>query len=87
MWLAKSVEPMSQRAVERTLGRLVTDPDFRGRFHRDPERATLELGLELTPEEIDALMRIPAPALADLEARIDDRLCRLYLPDEPAAAK
>ncbi len=78
---------MSQRAVERALGRLVTDPEFRRRFYREPERATLELGLELSREEIEALQKIPAPALAELEACIDDRLCRLHLPDEPAVAE
>lgn len=73
---------MGQRAVERALGRLVTDPGFRCRFFREPERATLELGLDLSRNEIEALSRIPAPALAELEACIDDRLCRLHLPDE-----
>lgn len=78
---------MSQRAVERTLGRLVTDPAFRARFYREPEQAAVELGLELSAGEIEALRRIPAPALAQLEACVDDRLCRLHLPDEGGAGR
>jgi hypothetical protein len=73
---------MSQRAVERALGRLVTDRAFRTLFFREPVLASLEVGLDLSADELDALRRIPAPALAQLEACIDDRLCRLYVPDE-----
>ncbi len=77
---------MSQRAVERALGRLVTDPAFRRRFYRQPERAILELGLDLSAQELAALRRIPCPALSELAAHIDDRLRRLALPDDPGAA-
>ncbi|HEX7125314.1 MAG TPA: Os1348 family NHLP clan protein [Thermodesulfobacteriota bacterium] len=75
---------MSQQAVERALGRLVTDPAFRRRFYREPERASLELGLDLSAGELEALQRVPCLALAELAARLDDRLRRLSLPDEPA---
>jgi hypothetical protein len=73
---------MSQRAVERALGRLVTDPAFRRRFFREPVRASFEVGLDLSADELDALRRIPSRALARLSESIDDRLCRLNLPDE-----
>ncbi len=77
------VKIMSQRAVERTLGKLVTDEGFREEFFRDPVSATVHAGLELTGEELDALSRIPRAALAALSARLDDRICRLHIGHEP----
>ena len=74
---------MSQRAVERTLGRLVTDEGFRDRFFRDPDGACLHIGAELSGQELEALKRIPRPALADLSAKVDDRICRLHIASEP----
>jgi hypothetical protein len=70
---------MSQRAVERTLGKLVTDEGFRDEFFRNPASATLRAGLDLTGEELDALFRIPRAALAALGTRIDGRICRLHI--------
>ncbi len=70
---------MSQRDVERTLGRLLTNEDFRDEFFLDPARACLTLGIQLTPHEVEALLRIPRPALASLGARLDDRICRLHI--------
>ena len=75
---------MSQHAVERTLGKLVTDEGFRNAFFRNPDTATLRAGLDLSPEELDALSRIPRAALAALSTRLDDRICRLHIPVEPA---
>ncbi len=75
---------MGQRAVEKTLGRLVTDEGFRDRFFRDPQGATLRIGAELSSEELDALTRIPRAALASLCACLDDRICRLHIPSQPA---
>ena len=74
---------MSQRGVERVLGRMVTDPGFREEFLRDPVMAGLRIGVELTREEMDALMRIPSRALAELSTRLDDRICRLHISHEP----
>ena len=68
---------MSQRDVERTLGRLLTDEGFQQDFFRDPARACLRLGLQLTPQGVEALLRVPRPALASCGARLDDRICRL----------
>lgn len=73
---------MSQRAVERTLGKLVTDEGFRDDFFRDPASATAHAGLELTGEELDAISRIPRTALAALGSRIDGRICRLHIATE-----
>ena len=70
---------MSQRDVERTLGRLLTDEDFRDDFFLDPARACLTLGIQLTPHEVEALLWVPRPALAGLGACLDDRICRLHI--------
>ena len=67
---------MSQRDVERALGRLLTDHAFREDFFDDPGGACLLLGLQLAPSEIEALSRVPRPSLVDLAGRLDDRICR-----------
>jgi hypothetical protein len=86
--LARVVEPeeadVSQRSVERALGKLLTDDRFRERFSREPEAAAVYAGLELTADEIDALMRVPLDALDRLCRFLDDRICRLVPPREPA---
>lgn len=71
---------MSQRGVERTLGKLVTDEDFRAAFFENPRAGALLLGVELSREELEALRRIPRTALADFSRRLDDRICRLHIP-------
>ena len=70
---------MSQRDVERTLGRLLTDQGFHEDFFRDPVYACLQVGIQLAPQEVEALLRVPRPALASLGARLDDRICRLHI--------
>jgi hypothetical protein len=75
---------MSQRVVERAVGKLVTDEGFRDAFFRNPKTASLQAGLELSADELDALVRIPRQALAALSARLDDRICRLHIALEPA---
>ena len=67
---------MSQRDVERTLGRLLTDPGFRRDFFRNPARACLELGVQLAAHEVDALLRVSPRRLASLAEQLDDRICR-----------
>ena len=74
---------MSQRDVERALGRLVTDEGFREEFFGDPESAVVHAGLDLAQEEMDALSQTPRAALAALGARIDGRICRLHIPGRP----
>ena len=71
---------MSQRDVERALGRLLTDESFRHEFFGNPTEACLLVGLQLTSEEIEALLGTPRPALAKLGSRLDDRICRLHAP-------
>jgi hypothetical protein len=71
---------MSQRAVERVLGRLVTDERFRDAFFQDASRALASGAEDLTPQELDALRQVPRRALDALCARLDDRICRLTVP-------
>ena len=68
---------MSQRDVERTLGRLLTDAGFRRDFFRDPSRACLTVGLELATREVDALLHVSRRGLILLAEDLDDRICRL----------
>ena len=70
---------MSQRDVERTLGRLLTDEDFRDEFFLEPGRACLPLGIQLAPHELEALLRLPRPMLASLGTCLDDRICRFHI--------
>ncbi len=70
---------MSQRDVERTLGRLLTDQGFRNGFFLDPVYACLQVGILLVPQEIEALLRVPRAAFASLGASLDDRICRLHI--------
>ena len=72
---------MSQRDVERTLGRLLTDAGFRRDFFRNPARACLELGVQLAAHEVDALLRVSNRRLASLAEQLDDRICRLDIED------
>lgn len=71
---------MSQRAVERVLGRLVTDEGFRDAFFTDAGGTLTPYVADLTPDELDALRRVPREPLMALEARLDDRICRLSVP-------
>jgi len=68
---------MSQAAVERTLGKLITDECFRVQFFKDPAAASLQAGLELSRVELNALARLPKKPLAEFGAWLDDRICRL----------
>ena len=68
---------MSQHAVERAIGKLVTDEAFRARFVADPARASLEAGLPLSAPELSALARIPVRALQRFADSVDDSIRRL----------
>jgi hypothetical protein len=72
---------MSQKDVERTLGRLLTDASFRRVFFQDPPRACLVLGVDLAPQEREALLRVPPRQLAGLAEELDARICRLNIDD------
>jgi hypothetical protein len=70
---------MSQRDVERTLGRLLTDDAFRQDFFLNPAGACFALGVQLAPQELDALLRLPRPLLASFAEELDDRIRRLHI--------
>jgi hypothetical protein len=68
---------MSQQAVERAIGKLVTDESFRRRFAADPAGASLNAGLALSATELLALSRISGAALQRLATTLDDSIRRL----------
>ena len=68
---------MSQRNVERVIGRLVTDEAFRRQFGDDPQTTLEELatgGIELTPCEVHALIGIDPRQVARFADALDPRL-------------
>jgi hypothetical protein len=70
---------MSQRTVERVVGRLITDEEFRVQFTRLPEQtlaALVEQGWELTAIEVDALVQTDTKLWSDGARRINPRLQR-----------
>ena len=74
---------MSQRNVERVIGRLVTDEGFRRRFAREPEsalRETVGAGLELTECEMHALANIDARLVERFADALDPRLQKTDIP-------
>ncbi len=73
---------MCQGAVERALGKLLTDDTFRERFFADPAGASFNAGLELSGAELDALTRLPKQAVARFSRLLDDRICWLPFDEE-----
>jgi hypothetical protein len=63
--------PGSLQAVERTLGKLMTDETFRERFLSHPEAAAWEAGLPLSPIELDALSRLSRAAVVRFSESLD----------------
>ena len=73
---------MSQANVERIVGRLVTDEDFRRAFHDDPERVVRGLadrGCELTRAEIETLVALDPVTLEQFADSLDPRLQKASL--------
>ncbi len=80
---------MSQRTIERVIGRLLTDEELRHEFTRSPRRTLVELheqGWELSRFEADALLAIEIGLWSEMAARIDSRLqrCSLKIHDREA---
>ena len=79
---------MSQRTIERLIGRLLTDEELRDQFSRAPRRtlaALNEQGWELSRLEVDALLAIEFGLWSKVAARIDPRLQRCSLKTEDEA--
>jgi hypothetical protein len=73
---------MSQREVERLIGRLITDEDFRRQFERDPRgtlRAMVEREVGLTAAEVAALAATPRSVWHRAAQDIDPRLQKASL--------
>src|SRR5258705_11228968 len=79
-------EPVSQNAVERTLGKLATDDEFRARFFENSAAATWEAGLPLSPVELEALSGLSQAAVARFSQSLDGRIRRLCVAVTPARA-
>jgi len=77
---------VSQSAVERTLGKLATDEEFRERFFENPAAATWEAGLPLSAVELEALSTLPRAAIARFSQSLDARIRRLCLAGTPSRA-
>jgi len=67
---------MSQRAVEWLLGRLITDDQFRQKARISLSVACHEVGLELTPLEMDLLSQIEINSFTALSRCLDPGLLR-----------
>lgn len=70
---------MTQHSVERAIGKLVTDAEFRDRFYANPEAAAWEAGLPLSRVELEALSSLPRDAVVRLSEGLDARICRVSL--------
>jgi hypothetical protein len=73
---------MSQVNVERIVGRLVTDEEFRRAFHEDPERVVRGLAdraFELTRAEVETLIALDPNTLEQFADSLDPRLQKASL--------
>lgn len=74
---------MSQEAVERVLGRLISDKRFRRLAADSLEAACLQEGYRLSPEELRLLSGLELQQVAELAGRLNPGLCRAGAePDE-----
>lgn len=67
---------MSQEAVERLLGRLITDEQFRRLCANSLEVASFQEGYILTPLELQLLSKLKQPSVTELCNSLDPGLCR-----------
>jgi hypothetical protein len=71
---------MSQRDVERVIGRLVTDEAFRRRYAQDPVaviREIVEAGADLTPVEVRALANLDPGLVVRIADALDPRIQKI----------
>lgn len=71
---------MSQEAVERVLGQLITDERFRRLASDSLETACLQQGYSLSAEEIRLLSGLEPQCISELASRLDPGLCRADAP-------
>jgi putative modified peptide len=74
------MDAMSQRNVERVIGRLVTDETFRSRFARDPAAAIgeiVDMGVDLTAIEVQALAVLDTDLVSRIAEALDPRLQKI----------
>jgi hypothetical protein len=62
--------------VERALGKLLTDENFREQLFAGPELACWEAGFALSPVELEALSQLPHETLARFSEGLDKRISR-----------
>lgn len=67
---------MSQKHVEWLLGRLTTDRDFRERFYDDPAAICARESVELTTQELAALLALEEGFIEEFSKRLDPRIIR-----------
>ena len=73
---------MSQKTVRLVIGWLLTDEDLRLRFTERPRETLTDLreqGYEITPDEIEALVRSDPDVWPSMARRIHPRLQRCSL--------
>ena len=78
---------MAQKTVERILGKLATDEEFRQRFRSDPAAALVFAEREpegLTTVEREALAALDPDLLERFADALDPRLQRVRIPASPA---
>lgn len=68
---------MSQNEVERFLGRIITDADFRTRAARSLESACYSKGFSLSTAEMSFLRNIDYSLIAVIAETIDDSIKRM----------
>jgi hypothetical protein len=68
---------MSQEAVERILGRMITDENFRRQAVDSLEIASTDEGYRLTPIELRMLTKLEMSGVTELAGRLDAGLCRV----------
>jgi len=71
---------MSQEAVERVLGRLITDERFRRAVGDSLEAACVQQGYRLSRTELRFLSELELEQIQALAARISPGLCRADTP-------
>ncbi len=67
---------MSQEAVERMLGRLLTDERFRRSANESLEGACMQQGYVLTTTELGLLSDLKLQAINEVAAQLNPGLCR-----------